>query len=163
MGLTDFLIKKKFDGKNYKKYVKDANTAFGFLTSVDSLGGDIFSAPKYVRNVYFSSLFIADALNSSIALFFFNDTYKYADYIEEALKESGLEDVADIYSLAKTTMSNITIDHEGFYNDYLDSFLPNVTYNLNLYEEEIAKLHGEDCELYNRLDKYIKSELQKDI
>lgn len=162
MGLSEYLMKKRYKPENYRKYVTNANEAFMFMTAVEDFYGKIDDCPKFLVDVYLCTLFLCDALNSSIYLFFYDENHnKYKDRISDCLKRCGLDDVANIYDLIYINLANLPINYSLGINYFKENAPLNVKYNINLYEEELVNLHGENALIYERLDKYLKEELNK--
>ena len=69
MALFDKIYKAKYSAKNYKKYCKDANSTFVYTSVYLSYNENLDDLPKFVQNVHYITLFLADTLNSSLFLF----------------------------------------------------------------------------------------------
>lgn len=161
MALFDKIYKAKYSAKNYKKYCKDANSTFVYTSVYLSYNENLDDLPKFVQNVHYITLFLADTLNSSLFLFFYDEEhYKFKDKIKEALIDAKMDEVLSIYLLALETFSNVTINRNVNINEFKKSVPNNVQYNANFYEEELVKLQQNDY-LYNQLNNYFIEELEK--
>ena len=161
MALFDKIYKAKYSAKNYKKYCKDANSTFVYTSVYLSYNENLDDLPKFVQNVHYITLFLADTLNSSLFLFFYDEEhYKFKDKVKEALKDAKMDEALSIYLLALETFSNVTINRSCNINEFKNSVPNNVQYNANFYEEELVKLQQNDY-LYNQLNNYFIEELEK--
>ena len=161
MSLIDKLYKKRYNVKNYKKYCKDATSTFVYVTVYLSYNENLSELPEFVKNVYYITTFLADTLNSSMYLFFYDEEHsKSINEVRHALEEAKMEEALSIFNLAVQTFENIIIDRTQSI-DYLKDNVPlNVQYNVTCYEEELAKLQANDY-LYNQLNEYFQKELEK--
>jgi hypothetical protein len=162
MWISKLILNKRFSKDHYKKYVKSANDAYAYMMGMDEYKGTIDGAPQFLQDVYICTVFLCDALNSSIYLFFNDENdSRYKDKVSQSLRNCGLEDVADIYDLAYVNLGHLNIDFSKGLNAFKNSLSQNVQYNINFYEEELATIHGEDAQIYERLNKYLLEELEK--
>lgn len=161
MSLIDKLYKKRYNVKNYKKYCKDATSTFVYVTVYLSYNENLSELPEFVKNVYYITTFLADTLNSSMYLFFYDEEHsKSIKEVRHALEEAKMEEALSIFNLAVQTFENIIIDRTQSIEYLKDNVPLNVQYNVTFYEEELAKLQANDY-LYNQLNKYFQKELEK--
>lgn len=161
MSIFELIHKHRYNAKNFKKYCKDANSTFVYVSVYLSYYDTLNELPLFVQNVYYITSFLADSLNSSLYLFFYDeDHYKYKNEIENALKEAKMDEALAIYKLAIQTFENVEIDRNVSIEKFKENVPLNVKYNVNFYEEELAKLQLNDY-LYNQLNDYFMSELEK--
>ena len=81
MALFDKIYKAKYSAKNYKKYCKDANSTFVYTSVYLSYNENLDDLPKFVQNVHYITLFLADTLNSSLffkTVIYQKGTYKFS-------------------------------------------------------------------------------------
>lgn len=162
MSLGTYLLKKRYSSNNYKKYVKSANDAYAFMMGMDDFKGSIDEAPDFLQDVYICTVFLCDALNSSIYLFFYDEKdSRYKDRVAQSLRNCGLDDVAEIYDLAYINLGKLEIDTSNGIEGFKKGLSENVHYNINFYEEELATIHGENAAIYERLNDYLLEQLKK--
>ncbi|MDD7615755.1 MAG: hypothetical protein PUJ85_00090, partial [bacterium] len=141
MSLIDKLYKKRYNVKNYKKYCKDATSTFVYVTVYLSYNENLSELPEFVKNVYYITTFLADTLNSSMYLFFYDEEHsKSINEVRHALEEAKMEEALSIFNLAVQTFENVIIDRTQSIEYLKDNVPLNVQYNVNFYEEELAKL-----------------------
>jgi len=160
--VSKLILNKRYSKNNYKKYVKSANDAYAFMMGMDEYKGSIDQAPLFLQDVYICTVFLCDALNSSIYLFFLDEKdSRYKDRVGQSLRNCGLDDVANIYDLAYVNLGKIDIDFSKGLNNFKNSLSQNIQYNINFYEEELAQIHGENAQIYERLNEYLVNKLEE--
>ena len=106
------------------------------MMGMDEYKGTIDSAPTFLQDVYICTVFLCDALNSSIYLFFLDEKdSRYKDRVAQSLRNCGLDDVADIYDLSYVNLVKIYIDHSLGLNAFKNKLSQNIQYNINFYEK----------------------------
>ena len=159
MNLIDKLYKKRYNVKNYKKYCKDATSTFVYVTVYQNYYPNLDELPDFVKNVYYITTYLADCLNSSMYLFFYDEEHeKIINEVEKALIDAKMDETLSIFRLAVQTFENVQIDRTKSIEEFKKNAPINIQYNINFYEEELAKLQANDY-LYNQLNEYFKKEL----
>ena len=160
MNLIDRIYKAKYSAKHYQKYCKNANEAFIYATIYLNYNDSLDDLPIFVQDIYYMTLFLSDSLNLSMYMFFYDENhYKHVDKVRRALQNAKMDEALSIFELAVETFKNVNIDHDKPIN-YLKENVPyNVQYNINFYEEELAKLQQNDY-LYNQANNYFLEQLR---
>ena len=154
MSIFENIYRRKYNAKNYRKYCKDASSSFVYTSIYLSYYKDLSELPKYIQNIHYITLFLADTLNSSLFLFFYDEEHaKYISEIRVALTEAKMDETLSLFNLAVQTFENLPINRSKSLNDFKNECPQNILYNANFYEEEFAKLQQNDY-LYNQLNDY---------